>query len=137
MKHSRARSGSEAYQHIGTVTSVEVSDAHGLINLLLQGGLTSINRTIGLIQAGDISKKGEEIAKLLSILFELQSALDMEQGGDIALNLYNLYGYIIELTTTANINNDTEKLDEAASLLSTIKESWNLIPDTARQRENQ
>ena len=133
--NSRAQSPTNAYERMGAVTSVEVSNAHGLIGLLLQGAIRSSNRTKGFILNHDVSKKGEEIAKLLSILFELQASLDLEQGGDIAMSLNSLYTYIIEITTSANINNDTDKLDEAASLLGTILDSWNQIPENARQVE--
>ena len=51
------------------------------------------------------------------------------------MSLNSLYTYIIEITTSANINNDTDKLDEAASLLGTILDSWNQIPENARQVE--
>jgi flagellar secretion chaperone FliS len=68
--------------------------------------------------------KGENISKILAILTELDCALDRENGGPLAENLSRLYQYMMSRLTTANIDSDTEALDEVEALLSELREGF-------------
>jgi flagellar protein FliS len=51
----------------------------------------------------------------------------MEQGGEVAQNLRNLYRYMLNRLTQANVLNDPEIVAEAIRLLATIKGGWDQI----------
>lgn len=68
--------------------------------------------------------KGENISKVIAIISELDCALDMETGGGIAENLSTLYQHIIFRLVEANIKKDISGLDEAESILTTIKDGF-------------
>ena len=76
----------------------------------------------------DIGKKGEVIGQAVSIIGGLRSSLDMKTGGEIAVNLDNLYEYMERQLIQANLENDTGILDEVAVLLREIKTAWDSIP---------
>jgi flagellar protein FliS len=52
----------------------------------------------------------------------------MDEGGEIAGNLSQLYDFIILKITEANLNNDVKAIDDAMSVLRTLKEGWDAIP---------
>jgi len=68
--------------------------------------------------------KGENISKILAILTELDCALDRENGGPLAENLSRLYQYMMSRLTVANIDSNTEALDEVEALLSELREGF-------------
>ena len=68
--------------------------------------------------------RGENISRVLGILTELDCALDREGGGELVENLADLYRYMMDRLTHANVKNDTEALDEVERLLTELKEGF-------------
>ncbi len=72
----------------------------------------------------------------MKIIEYLQSCLDNEKGGEIALNLNSLYDYIFIRLTEANLRNDTAKMREVVDLLNNIRDGWNSISDKNSANNN-
>jgi flagellar protein FliS len=68
--------------------------------------------------------KGENISKIIAIMAELDCALDMEVGAEIAENLSSLYQHIIFKLVEINVKNDIKGLDEVEHILMEIKEGF-------------
>jgi len=68
--------------------------------------------------------RGENISKVMSIITELDYALDREIKDPLTENLSSLYQYMIERLTVANINNDLHALDEAERILSELRDGF-------------
>jgi flagellar protein FliS len=79
------------------------------------------------INDGNIAKKAEHLSRALAIVLELQASLDMERGGEIAVNLNDLYGYLVSDLVTANLQNDTQKIKEALKVVEPLLEAWTEI----------
>ena len=62
------------------------------------------------------------------LIDNLNASLDLEQGGEIAANLRELYGYACRRLLEANVRNDAAMLDEVAGLLREIKSAWDALP---------
>lgn len=121
---------SAALRQYNTVnTNVMVSDAspHRLIQMLMEGGLTRIAQARGALERGQLAFKGELITKAICIVGGLRGALDMERGGDVAVNLNRLYDYMGGRLVEANAKDDALILDEVSGLLRTIKSGWDSI----------
>jgi flagellar protein FliS len=71
-----------------------------------------------------IEERTKHIFKVQDALEELQSSLNMEAGGEIAQNLYNLYGYMFKTTVDANIGHDKGKMEEVLKYLETLRDAW-------------
>lgn len=112
------------YKNIDLQARIETASPHELINLLLQGARTHIATAQGNIQRQQITEKGEHIGKALSIIEGLKSSLDQELGGEIALNLEQLYDYIQQILLKANMENNADLLAEANQLLAEIHGAW-------------
>ena len=115
------------YQSVNVNAQVIEADPHRLIQMLLEGGLQRIAQAKGAIEYGNIPLKGELIGKAMGIIGGLRDAVDTEKGGDIAPNLDNLYAFMQQRLSQANLNNDPAMLDEVAKLLREIKEGWDGI----------
>ncbi|MCY1417842.1 Flagellar protein FliS [compost metagenome] len=115
------------YQQVSLEARVAEATPHGLILMLMQGGLERLAQARGAIERGQLAEKGELIGKALGIVSGLREALDMEKGGELAGNLESLYGYITQRLLEANRNNDATILDEVAGLLREVKSGWDQI----------
>ncbi len=117
----------QQYNAVNRESEVEGADSHRLVQLLLAGALTRIAEAKGQYQRGDHSGFGESLGKTIGIITGLQSALDLEKGGEIAENLDGLYDYMIRTLLKVHSEKSTQPLTEVASLLTEIKSAWDTI----------
>jgi flagellar protein FliS len=119
---------SKAYAKIGVESGALAADPHKLIAMLYQGALLAIANARNAMLRKDITAKGAAISKAMLIIDEgLQASLDKKVGGELALSLDQLYGYMCSRLVTANLKNDIEILDEVARLLGELKGAWDSI----------
>ncbi|MDR0330218.1 MAG: flagellar export chaperone FliS [Chitinispirillales bacterium] len=71
-----------------------------------------------------IEERAKHIFKIQDALEELQIALNMDAGGEIAANLFQLYTYMYNVTVEANIRTDKTKIEEVLQYLETLREAW-------------
>ena len=118
-----------AYKHVGAVTSIEGASPHQVICLLFEALLQCLNAARGSLLRGDIEAKGQSIGKAVRILEEgLKAALDVESGGELAVNLRGVYNYSILRLTTANLKNDITLIEEVTQLIVPVFDAWKSIP---------
>ncbi len=95
------------------------------ILLMLYDGAVRFVRGARLgIEKKNAKIRGENISKAMAILTELDCALDREMEEGLVENLSNLYHYMMDLLTIANVKNDTGVLDEVERLLSELKDGF-------------
>lgn len=117
--------GMSAYRDVEIQTRTANRDQHDLVALMFEGVLESVARATGAIQQQDMALKVDEIGRAIRIVHEgLRTSLDMENGGELATNLANLYEYCVLRLTQANANNDTQALAEVAGLLRPVADAW-------------
>jgi len=122
---SRAAS---AYKRVAAETSVQGADPHQLVSLLFEALLQAIANARGSMARGDIAAKGMALGKAVRIIEEgLKAGLNLRDGGEVARNLHQLYGYSVLRLTQANFNNDAAALEEVIRLIEPVAESWKLI----------
>jgi len=115
------------YQTVSVHAQVSEADPHRLIQMLMEGGLQRIAQARGAMEHGNIALKGELIGKAMGIIGGLRDGLDKEQGGEMAANLDNLYAFMQQRLSLANLQNDPAMLDEVAGTLREIKLGWDAI----------
>lgn len=125
------------YANVSKRTGIEDASPHQLILMLYDGALESLMTAIGCIERKDFAGKGAALGKAISIIGGLQGFLDLEKGGDVALNLDRLYDYMGRRLYDATINNDIAIVNEVAGLVKTVREGWEGIRDEANQIHQQ
>ena len=120
-----------AYSKVGIGTAVSTANPHQLIVLLFEGARQAVVLARAGIESGDIPKKGAAITKAIDIILNgLRASLNLEEGGDLAQNLYALYDYMARRLLHANLHNDQAALDEVLGLLTEIHGAWVAIGET-------
>jgi len=108
-----------------TRTEEQQTDNKEKILLMLLEGAARFTRFARMgLEKQSIQLKGENISKVLAILTELDCALDREVGEEFVASLSDLYRYMMDRLSYANINNEKEPLEEVERLLITIKEGF-------------
>ncbi|AEF04202.1 MULTISPECIES: flagellar export chaperone FliS [Alteromonas] len=128
-----ALKGINAYRKGNLKQDIASADPHKLTLMLLQGALDRIAYAKGAMERKDLITKADFISKTSAILMHLRDTLDLEIGGEVAQNMFNLYDYMIQRLNDAHVNNDLKLLDEVSSLLTPIRDAWVQIPETAKQ----
>lgn len=126
-------SGVSAYTKMSAATGVENADPHRLIQMLIDGAIEKINRAKFFMNNNKTAEKGEHISWAISIITGLRSSLSIENGGDIAQNLDNLYDYCTVSLVQANLENSLDKLNSVLNVMNEIKEGWDGIREQALQ----
>jgi flagellar protein FliS len=104
---------------------VQVMFEHILSNLAIAQGC--MERIRDNVPYADVVAKGKAIGKAVRLIGQLDASLNMEQGGQIAENLHNLYLYMLGRLTTANLHNDAQIVVEVSNLVRKIKTGWDQI----------
>jgi len=115
--------GIAAYQD-NTVTT---QSKGRLIILLYDGAIKFMKLAIKELEAGNYQAKGQYINKALDIINELNAVLDMNAGGEIATNLRNLYCFMHNRLSEANIKRDSQMIREVIKLMEELNQSWKAI----------
>lgn len=120
-----ARRAIGAYAQVGIETSVVDANPHRLIAMLFEGARAATNLASAAMQRGDVLAKVRAIDKAISIIGQgLQASLDHQRGGEIAVQLNNLYDYMLRRLLLANANNDLTILAEVDALLVPLQDAW-------------
>lgn len=111
------------YQQTQILTSSRVQ----LVVLLYDAAIQSIELSRRAIETNSLADKARFLGRAISIVGELDSVLDYEQGGDIAKSLHRLYEYMLAELVEANVRNNMLKLDGPLRSLNTLREAWREI----------
>ncbi len=118
----------QQYKSVGVASAVEDASPHRLVQMLLEGAIARVVAAEGYLARGETAAKGESISIAIGIIDGLQGSLDMEGGGEIAVNLSALYEYMVRRLMVGNRDNKKEPMQEVLHLLKEIKDAWDGIP---------
>ena len=115
-----------AYKRIDIESAVASADKHELITLLFKALIGALAGVEVHHHHDNKDQVREYLTKACRILAGLQGSLDYERGGDIAVNLGELYGYSIRKLFAANVKPDTtlDSVAEVKRLIEPIAEAW-------------
>ncbi len=105
-------------------TSVTTATKEQVLIMLYEGAINHLKRASEACQKNDLAAKGVAVGKAHDIINELSNTLNFEVGGDIAVNLENLYMFMVEQIIQGNIQNDHTKFDQTRKLLENLLEGW-------------
>ena len=119
----------ESYGEGSRTSQAVVADNVELIQMLFDGLIDSLVTARGHIERGSIEEKNKSLMRAGRIVIGLQGALDLEKGGDLANNLYELYSYVTRRLIHVNARNDLAVLQEIYVLMSDIRQAWRDVPN--------
>ena len=123
--------GSEIYRQ----TQVTTVDKGKLIIILYEGAIKFIREAIKAQEAGDIPLKASSINRALDIIAELNQSLNMQQGGEIAVNLRRIYKFWNDHLLKAKVNRDGAGLSDVENMMLSMAQAWQVVcqdPEAAK-----
>ncbi|ABK42615.1 flagellar protein FliS [Magnetococcus marinus MC-1] len=95
-----------------------------LLILLYEGAIRFLEKSLQAHTAGTLSEHKMMLQRAMAIISELQNTLDFEKGGDLAMQLFDLYNYMLDRLTKANINRDMSAISEVIEHLNVLLDGW-------------
>ncbi|MEW6740493.1 MAG: flagellar export chaperone FliS [Nitrospirota bacterium] len=108
-------------------TQTKVTTAYNpveLVIMLYDGAIDFLDKAATAINMREVPIKIKYIDKAIAIIEELLNALNLEVGGEIALNLQNLYLHMMRELVLANAKNDGNRVKHVIGLLRELREAW-------------
>lgn len=121
---------SRAAQHY-VQTQVRSSSPLELVVLLYDAALRATANAVDAMQRKDIPARRESMSKALAIISELQSTLNLDKGGDVAVQLDRLYSWMTDSLVQATVQQDATPIHDVRRVLETLRDGWSQIA-TAR-----
>ncbi|MBF0559170.1 MAG: flagellar export chaperone FliS [Nitrospirae bacterium] len=103
-----------------------------LVIMLYDGAIEFLDKAATGIKMNNLQIKLKYIAKALAIVQELDGALNFEAGGEVAVNLRNLYSFIMVELVKANLEYDADKLIRISDMLKNLRGGWVQIRNTGQ-----
>lgn len=105
-------------------TEIQTADQGKLILMLYDGAIRFLNIAIDNMDFRKYDIVNNNIIKAQDIITELMLSLNMDQGGEIAKNLFNIYAYMKKRLLEGNIKKDPVILQEVIKHLTTLRSAW-------------
>lgn len=115
------------YQRVDVASRVEGADPHQLVAILYDELLQSLDAMAVAVARGDLNQRGERQARALRLLSGLETSLDYDQGGEIAIGLAKIYREARRLVIAAARENDGALIGQARDLLGEVAGAWGEI----------
>ncbi|RME14215.1 MAG: flagellar export chaperone FliS [Bdellovibrio sp.] len=105
-------------------TSIHSASREKLLLMMYEGAMKFVKKAIMACEEKDIAARGENIGRAYDVIMELNNTLNHEIGGEVAKNLEQLYIFMLEQLTKANINGDPQPLKDTLKILNTLYDGW-------------
>jgi flagellar protein FliS len=110
-------------------SQVETVDQLSLVLMLYDRAILLLDKAREEISEKKYEEKHDSLTKACNIVFELMQSLDQDKGGEIAVSLSRLYGFVVREIMDADANLNIKTLDTAKTILSELRTSWEGIKD--------
>jgi flagellar protein FliS len=107
-------------------TQIKTASPGRLLLMLYDGAVRFINVALKALQTEpkDLEIAHNNIIKVQNIITELTITLNMEKGGEIAVNLKEIYSFMRNHLVEANLKKDYNILIEVKSLIEELRDGW-------------
>jgi flagellar secretion chaperone FliS len=117
-------SGYQSLAHRYKEVAVKTANPLQLVVMMYDAAICSLQEAKEQISRKDIAGRSQSINKCISIISELQSCLNIKQGGEIASSLNRLYDYMKRRMFAANLEQSVAPLQETEALLENLRSAW-------------
>ena len=117
-------------------TRVKTASPGRLVVMLYDEALRQIDLALASLDNGpsDYDTVNRAILKAQDEMTELTVSLDLDQGGDIAQNLFRLYLFFSDRLLSANLQKDAAPLKEVRAMIESLRDAWQQIASEAPVR---
>ena len=123
------------YTKVYQKAAVSTLDQKKMIVLLYDGAVKFLSIAVNKMNAGETYDAHTNLIRGKSIVAELLASLDMDRGGEIAVNLQRLYAYMFNTLIDANLERDVARIQEVVELLKQLREAWKVVESPKQGEE--
>jgi len=98
-----------------------------MVYMLYNKTISSLQEAIKAIESNDIQARCNANCRAMEIIAHLSGTLDLEQGGEIASNLRELYRFSTVHLMKVDRNNDKQAAQDVIGLLTPMRDSWAIL----------
>jgi flagellar protein FliS len=95
-----------------------------LVFMLFEKAIGCLKEAIQAIADNEVEARWRANGRAMEIVSHLQLTLDIDKGGEVALNLDRLYSYMLVRLPKVDIRNDASAAHEVIGLLEPLRDSW-------------
>ena len=99
----------------------------GLVIALYDTLAGDLQRAAIAMDRHNIEERTRQLKHGLSVLTQLDSLIDMEQGGQTAVHLRRFYGFLRDEMLRAQFEQDASILENASKLLLEVRGAWQVV----------
>lgn len=125
--HAGYAAASRRYAAIDAGSKVEGATPHQLVKILFDELLLAMDASALAMRAGDRRKTSDKQTRALTLLHALESSLDYDKGGDVAVSLATIYREARRRMLAAVAAGDSDAVLGARGLISEIADAWSKI----------
>ena len=113
--------------------SLEVNSSNRLkvVVMIYDAAIASLKHAILCHRKNDLVKRNQFISRTQFIVQELNNALDLRNGREIAASLRKIYFFINRYLSEMMTDNDIRKAENVLKMLSRLREAWQEISQKA------
>ena len=126
----------KAYQRTNLEAELSVANPHRVVQMMFEGLLERLSQSKGAILRKDYEYKADRISKATGIINGLEMSLDPKQDPELAERMAALYEYMKDRLNEASLKLDVAPIDEVIELLLPIKQAWDNIPESEKEKAN-
>lgn len=123
-----------AYQKYKT-TAVQSASKEAVLLMLYEAAIKFTRLGIKAAEEKKIADRCHNIGRAYDIIMELNNTLDHKVGGDVAVQLEQLYMFMMEQYTKANISGSAEPLKSNVKILENLYEGWKGAVEKIKKEE--
>lgn len=105
-------------------TAVMSASREKLLLMMYEGAIKFTKQAIKSSEEKKVAERCVNIGRAFDIVLELNNTLDHSVGGDVSVKLEQLYMFVTEQYTKANLTGDPQPLRDALKILETLYEGW-------------
>jgi flagellar protein FliS len=98
-----------------------------LVVMLYDGALHASATAADAMIRRDIPTRRTALSRTMAIIGELQSTLDMDKGGAIAVELDRLYSWMMSQLVDATVRQDAKPIQDVHKTLAILHDGWSQI----------
>lgn len=125
-----------AYQKYKT-TSIQSASREKLLLMMYEGAIKFTKLAIAAADEKRIADRGMYIGRAYDVVMELNNTLDHKVGGDISKNLEQLYMFMTDQFTKANISGSSEPLKDVLKILETLYDGWQKAVELIKKNQGE
>ncbi len=124
------------YQKYKT-TAIQSASREKLLLMLYEGAIKFTKLAIQATEEKRIADRGMNIGRAYDIIMELNNTLDHKVGGEVSKNLEQLYMYMTDQFTQANLKGSAEPLRNVLKILETLYDGWQQAVEQLKKSQNE